>query len=146
MHSRIDTILSTIGSILLAFIAFLLLAQILGRYFLSIPWPWTEEMARYTLIWVSFLGAWIGVRHKAHFRVEELEQWFAKFGGRWVQAIISATALCVITYGGFFILPRVFGTRSPVLEWSMTIVYAPVAILSGVMAIETLLDLLRKKR
>lgn len=42
--------------------------QVFVRFFLTavgvnISAPWTEELARYTLIWMVFLGAGIGVRH-----------------------------------------------------------------------------------
>jgi TRAP-type C4-dicarboxylate transport system permease small subunit len=30
---------------------------------INISAPWTEELARYTLIWMVFLGAAVGVRH-----------------------------------------------------------------------------------
>ena len=35
---------------------------------------WTEEMSRFLLIWVIFLGAAIGVRERSHFVVEVLSE------------------------------------------------------------------------
>lgn len=47
--------------------------QILGRYVPFIPrFLWTDEVARYTLVWVVFLGAMIGVRERTHFYVNFL--------------------------------------------------------------------------
>ncbi len=49
--------------------------QIVGRYIPFIPrYLWTEEVARFSLIWTIFLGAMIGVREKKHFYVNFLPQ------------------------------------------------------------------------
>ncbi|MEM1236955.1 MAG: TRAP transporter small permease [Pseudomonadota bacterium] len=53
---------------LLALVAMAVMGQVLVRFVLTaaginISAPWTEELARYTLIWMVFLGAAVGVRH-----------------------------------------------------------------------------------
>jgi len=145
MGSKLQSALNFVGSFLVVLITILLLAQILGRYVLSVPWPWTEELARYALIWVSFLGAWIGMREKAHFRIVMSIKWTSGFG-RWMDIFCSVTVLGVIVYGGFFLLPRLAATMSPVLGLSMSIVYGPVAVLSGLMGIDMLLSVRGRKK
>ena len=47
--------------------------QIVGRFSDSIPhFIWTEEMARFCLIWIIMLGASVAVRDGAHFDVDVL--------------------------------------------------------------------------
>ena len=46
--------------------------QVLFRYVLHQPSPWTEELARYLFIWVSMIGAAYGVYTQAHFGFELL--------------------------------------------------------------------------
>jgi len=47
--------------------------QILGRYVPFIPrYLWTEEVARFSLIWIIFLGSMLGVREEKHFFVDFL--------------------------------------------------------------------------
>ncbi len=45
--------------------------QIFSRYTPLIPaYIWTEEMARFLLVWTVMLGAMIGVRESTHFEVD----------------------------------------------------------------------------
>jgi TRAP-type C4-dicarboxylate transport system permease small subunit len=45
--------------------------QIFSRYTALIPsYIWTEEMARFLLIWTIMIGAMIGVRESTHFEVD----------------------------------------------------------------------------
>lgn len=64
----INTLVMAIVSALLAIVALAVMTQVLVRFVLTaaginISAPWTEELARYTLIWMVFLGAAVGVRH-----------------------------------------------------------------------------------
>src|SRR4030042_919798 len=60
------------GFNLFLFVLLLILAvtQVLFRYVLMIPLPWTEELARFTLVWVTFLGAASVTRRKLHLAVD----------------------------------------------------------------------------
>jgi TRAP-type C4-dicarboxylate transport system permease small subunit len=37
------------------------------RYVLMVPWAWTEEIARYCLVWFAPMAAAVGVRRGSHF-------------------------------------------------------------------------------
>lgn len=43
------------------------LLQIVYRYVLAAPLSWSEEISRYLLVWVSFFGAAVAVKHRGHF-------------------------------------------------------------------------------
>ncbi len=47
----------------------LMLIQVLFRYFLELPLPWSEEMARYVFIIVTYLGASIAVANNGHIEI-----------------------------------------------------------------------------
>ena len=64
----VNAILAMIVAALLALVAIAVMTQVTVRFVLTslgvnLSTPWTEELARYTLIWMVFLGAAIGVRH-----------------------------------------------------------------------------------
>ena len=60
------------GFNLFLFIVLIILAttQVLFRYVIQYPLPWTEELARFTLVWLTFLGAASVTRRKLHLAVE----------------------------------------------------------------------------
>ena len=48
------------------------LAQVLFRYVLHLPVPWTEELARVLFTWAMLLGIALAIRTGEHIRVEAL--------------------------------------------------------------------------
>ena len=46
--------------------------QVFTRFIIKVPATWTEEIARYTFIYMVMIGAALGVRHSAHFGVTML--------------------------------------------------------------------------
>jgi TRAP-type transport system small permease protein len=63
----IDTAMFWIAAALLVFMTFALFVQVLFRYVVKQPVPWTEEGARYALIWFSIAAATIAAREGQHF-------------------------------------------------------------------------------
>lgn len=44
----------------------LVLLQVFTRFVLDAPLSWTEELARYLMVWMGFLGAGIGLKYGLH--------------------------------------------------------------------------------
>ena len=44
--------------------------QIIWRYILEIPLPWSDEVARYLLVWVSLLAVAVAFRNDSHIRLD----------------------------------------------------------------------------
>ena len=53
--------------LLLIALVIVVLLQILYRYILAAPLSWSEEISRYLLVWISFFGAAVAIKHKGHF-------------------------------------------------------------------------------
>ena len=62
---------------LIASISILIFVQVVFRYGFNHSIYWSEEVGRYTLIWITFIGASIGFKKKAHMGVDFL---FKSFG------------------------------------------------------------------
>jgi len=68
LADHLNNAVIALTGLLLFLVAICVMFQVLVRFVLTaaninISAPWTEEMARYTLIWMVFLGAAAGVRH-----------------------------------------------------------------------------------
>ncbi len=50
----------------------LVMAQILFRYVIKISAPWTEEAARYVMIWMALLAAGLAFQKGEHFNIDFL--------------------------------------------------------------------------
>lgn len=44
--------------------------QIVRRYILGTVFPWAEEIAIYSMIWIAFMGAVLCLRHSDHTRID----------------------------------------------------------------------------
>jgi TRAP-type C4-dicarboxylate transport system permease small subunit len=65
---KINAVVTALVAALLCIVSLAVMTQVMVRFVLTalglnISAPWTEELARYTLIWMVFLGAAVGVRH-----------------------------------------------------------------------------------
>lgn len=81
---------------ILAFVVFL---QFFTRYVLNDSLGWTEEIARFLLIAVTFTGAIMAVRKQSHIAVEFFYRWIPRTGRRIAQAFID-----LVTIGFFGLL------------------------------------------
>ncbi|MFO7706859.1 MAG: TRAP transporter small permease [Desulfobacterales bacterium] len=119
--------------------AILVIMQVLLRYFFSSAFSWTEEIARYMMIWVSFLGAGLALRQGLHIGVQALVMRLSARKRRWV-SITSKIAvlffLIVLTLGGFQLAWFVRNQSSPALFLSMSWAYGAAAAGGLFMAIQ----------
>ena len=78
--------------------------QVVGRYFLKVSMPWTEELARFSFIWATMLGASVLVKSKGHPGVDAITgrlQGYAKIMQEMVLAVIIAAVAMIGVYYGF---------------------------------------------
>jgi TRAP-type C4-dicarboxylate transport system permease small subunit len=52
-------------------------SQVVCRYLLNYSLFWSEELARYLLVWLTFLGAAVAYRRRAHPRIDVLHRCFS---------------------------------------------------------------------
>lgn len=127
-------------SILLGFavLLFLVLIQIVWRYILEWPLPWSDEAIRYLLVWVTLLAIARAFRNDEHLRLGVLFSRCAKpiRSFLWVLynlLTLSFQALLII-YG---IPNAILGnfTHSPGLDISLFLPYLSVPVAAGIMMI-----------
>jgi TRAP-type C4-dicarboxylate transport system permease small subunit len=130
----------------LALMTIIILAQIIMRYIFSNSLSWSEELARYMFLWISWVGASYAVREHAHLRVEILAN-MCKGKNRVIFEIlvyIGWTAFTIfLAYQGCkatgFLVRS--DQRSPALNMPMFIPYASVPVGCALMACRLLAEL-----
>ncbi|WP_157958261.1 TRAP transporter small permease [Salinicola sp. CR57] len=73
---KLDAILTSFEEravyiLLVAMLAVVFLG-VLNRFLIQLPLPWTEELARYFMIWATFVGAGLGVKRATHISIDAL--------------------------------------------------------------------------
>lgn len=75
--------------------------QFFTRYVLNDSLAWTEEVARYLLIAVTFLGASIAVRKNTHIHVEFFYRYLPAGAGRLCATLVDVARLVMLGYFAF---------------------------------------------
>ena len=75
---------------LVAALAFILIAAVFWRYALNDAISWSEEGSKYLMVWLTFVGAPIALRHGAHVNIDLLVELPALSKA---QAIIAGSAV-----------------------------------------------------
>jgi len=117
--------------------------QVATRFLLGDPSSFTEELARYLLIWIGVLGAGYAVGQRAHLALELLPE---RLEGRSLERLervifgcVAAFALFVMVGGGVRLvyLQFMLGQTSPTLGWPLGAVYAVVPLSGLIMLVYT---------
>ena len=116
--------------------------QVIFRYIVNNPLAWSEELSRYVFVWVSMIGASIGMKKKAHYGLDALYRLFQDKQRRaleiFVYSLISIFLL-VLVYYGILWSKEIYLQKAPGLEISMAIPYAAIPVGSLLMLMHILL-------
>jgi TRAP-type C4-dicarboxylate transport system permease small subunit len=108
------------------------LYQFITRYVLNDSAAWTEEVARYMLIGVVFIGAAIGVRKNNHIQVDFFYRHMPAMMGRWLSRLVDVLRIA------FFVAAAVMTVQMMLKiggNTRMTVIDAPMNIVYGVCCI-----------
>jgi TRAP-type transport system small permease protein len=106
-------------------------AQILMRYVFRSPLTWSEELARMTFVYLTFIGAGLAFHRRENLRLTTMTDELPEGARLWLRA---ATQVAEIGFLGIVLawsvplLQRLAPAPTPALEWSMDCFYAGVAI------------------
>jgi len=113
---------------LMAFMSILIGVQIFMRYAMGASLSWSEELARYCFIWMTYIGIAYGVRKDAHIRVTMAVDLLSLKGQVWmriVSHVIFGAFAFFVMYQGWFLVEKIFrfGQKSSSLGIPMALVY-----------------------
>jgi C4-dicarboxylate transporter DctQ subunit len=109
------------------------------RYTVNYTFTWFQEFSNYMIIFVTFLGASIGVKYGTHFSMEALVQYTPDKISHLVKSLaylISGTMTFFFVYFGIKHLLRLkgFGVNSAAMGIPMFIPYLPIPLFSLTMS------------
>jgi len=137
----INRITEIILVVVLAAMAVVVFLQVIFRYVLNFPLFWTEEFARYCLVWASLLGSAVAVKRGQHIAVTiVLERVPAGFRRvmKMITLISVIVILAIILWGGIQLVAITRAQISPALRVSMSVPYLAVPVGAALMLLHTL--------
>ena len=127
----LERVLGWLTVILMAALVLDVVWQVLTRYVLPKPSNFTEETARFLLIWMVFLGGASATRRGAHLSLDLITEKLPTTFARWaINGSIFLFSAAVFVIGGGRLVQVVLqlGQRSPALDIPMGYVYLVVPI------------------
>jgi hypothetical protein len=116
---------------LLAAMAIIIFANVVLRYTTSQSIEWAEEVARYMMVWMTFLGAGPVLRYGGHIAVDNLQDALPEFWARALRLLIAVmlTGFFVfILYAGLNYVERAQYQMTPTTQISMAWVYGAMPV------------------
>ena len=138
---RVDGAIVTLTSWAVAYLtlqmALVVLLGVFTRYVLNDSLAWTEELARYSMIWLTWLGGGLALRRGAHIAVEFVRDALPPPAKAAVVLLGRAAVflfLGICFWYGLDFTGRVAGQSTIALGISMQIPYASVPVGAALMA------------
>ena len=111
------------------------------RYVLNNALPWAEEADRYLFIWLSFVGASITMRYKAHIAVDLLLRYVSPAWQHRLALIVQGCVLVflgVVFWASLPVIELTSETRATATDIPMSWVYIAAPTGCALIAVETL--------
>ncbi len=143
-----DRVLDALGTGMFWALCLIVFLQVIFRFVLKIPSPWTEEVARYLLVEITFLGSAIATRDDSHLVAMNP---FAK-APRSVRIATRLVIQLAVLYFAWVVLRgavrmvEIAGTETATsLLWlRMSYVYAGMTISLALVVLYALMDIVRQ--
>lgn len=110
-------------------LALTVFSQFVSRYVFSAPLGWTEEVARYQLVCLGFLGGTMGVRKNTHIFVTIFHRWMPASLSTCIYKLISicnCLFLMGLAYFAWQIIPLIHIHKMASLPLSISVLYGIV--------------------
>jgi TRAP-type C4-dicarboxylate transport system permease small subunit len=107
---------------LFAVLAFVVFYQVFTRYVMNDPAGWTEEIARYFLVAIVFIGAAMSVRKNNHIQVDYFYRLIPKPAGRVLSIAVDVFRCVFLGYASWLcwlMIQRIGSSRMAIIDLPM---------------------------
>jgi TRAP-type C4-dicarboxylate transport system permease small subunit len=130
-YDSLEKSLRIVLLVLVAGIVVTTVLQIVARFILMVSIPWTDELARYLMIWAAFVGLGVAYRKRelicVAFFVEKLPSHLLKVALLLSDFLCSIFAIIIVIYGVQLCFQNA-AQVSPSMRISLGIIYAVVPL------------------
>ena len=136
LHAGVDAFYKVLQFIMVLCIGTMLVmvfGNVVLRIFFNTGIDLSEEIPRFAFVWMTFLGAIVGMRHRAHLGVDVVVKMLPVWGQKicWASSQFIMLVCCIyIVYGTYLQHDIIRGNASPVAQISMLWVFG-VSYVSG---------------
>ena len=112
-------------------LALVVFYQVFTRYVLNDAAGWTEEIARYLLIAVTFLGGAMAVRKNSHIQVDFVYRFLPPAGGRAMATFVDIVRVAFFGYATWLtwlLMDRIGSQRMAVVELPIGLVFGAMLV------------------
>jgi len=133
-----------ISVLLLVAILGLVVAQVVMRFVFQRPLFWSDELARYCYVWLSFVAAVAVTAGRSHVRIDLINRFLPPGGQRFVEVLARVVVIgtcAYLVYGSWQWLMTTIRPVSPALGLRMVLVYGVVWLAFAAMALHGIVSL-----
>ncbi|HZG55294.1 TRAP transporter small permease [Paenibacillus sp.] len=118
-------------AVMLGTMAILIIVQVFCRFVINYPLHWTEELARYLMVYVVFLGSALALRHSKLVAIEAVAEALKPKARKWLKIVVMLVSIVffvVLLKQGIDIQSVVSRQTAAGLGIPMSIPYAAIPI------------------
>jgi TRAP-type C4-dicarboxylate transport system permease small subunit len=125
-------------AILFGLVTLLTIYQVFARFILNNPLVWSEEVVRYSMIWIVLLGSSVALRKGLLVSVEIVLHIVPRKIKKWMEVfivILNLIFLFILIKYGFILLELTSGQKIGALDLPVSVIYyaIPVAGIFGIL-------------
>ena len=123
--------------------------QFFTRYALNDSASWTEEIARYLLICVVFIGAAVGVRKNTHIQVDIFYRFMPAPFARTLATIVDIVRVLFFGYAIYLtyaLMLKIGKQPMAIIDWPIGLIYAVVMLGFTLMCLRAILAMIKHCR
>jgi TRAP-type C4-dicarboxylate transport system permease small subunit len=127
----IDRIFFWLSVLTLGGMTLLIFIQVIFRYALNSPLAWTEELARFLFIWMTFVAGVVAARRGQHIGVELIVNMLPSIGRKAIGIfahLVTTVFFGIISYYCISLWDKLNVQRSPALTIPMSFVYLGIVL------------------
>ncbi|MBI4013148.1 MAG: TRAP transporter large permease subunit [Candidatus Rokubacteria bacterium] len=130
LDSMLERVLELAITALLVVMVVVAFAQVVLRYAFGAPLSWNEEVARWCFVWMTFLGAALGVKRGAHVSIDNLLVALPPLGQKALSLIgnyLTATVCIALVIPGWGMVQESM-LSSTALQWPLKYFFLSIPV------------------